>query len=314
MVHALTIYTYGNIWINVNELMQLMRPYGINCVVDCRPSGFCSIAGNTPADLLRTELGRHDIIYLSFSSHFGVFPMDARNSHGTITYSKVRKTERFQQGIERLEEGIRKGYTICIIDNERETAKSHRFTLIGKCLSDRYNVMHINLNGQAFSQEQVEKSILSSKETRKIKVHKAQELGRAGEELTALYLSRNGYQILDRNWNLHRGCELDLVAIKDNRLHFIEVKTRTSDRFGEPQTAINWRKMRNMSKAIQTYRYRRALFNMEYQMDSVAILYRAEDDYDFKHYLGIRMDGGACDDVVSYVMRPSGVTDAGMTP
>ena len=53
------------------------------------------------------------------------------------------------------------------------------------------------------------------------------ELGQIGEELAATYLMNKGYRILHRNWNLHRGCELDIVAMKDGKLHFVEVKTRS---------------------------------------------------------------------------------------
>ena len=49
------------------------------------------------------------------------------------------------------------------------------------------------------------------------------EIGQNGEELAADYLMKRGFRILHHNWNLHKGCELDLVATKDNQIHFIEV-------------------------------------------------------------------------------------------
>lgn len=298
------IYTHGNVWIEVEELIRLLQPYGIDCVVDSRPANLLSIGANTRREALQSRLKQCGMIYLSFSSHFGVFPMDARNKRGVITYKKVIKTERFIQGMERLEDGVKKGYKICVIDNERRTDKSFRFTLIGKFLKERYCVVHIDDRGTSFSQEQVEQKLVDAAIRRKEKVKIAQNVGRTGEELTALYLVRNGYQILSRNWNLHRGCELDIVAMRDNLLHFIEVKTRTSDLYGEPQTAINRQKLRHISKAIQAYRDRCSMLDVDYQIDSVAILYRSDQDYDLKHFLGIRMDGGACDEVISFNKRP----------
>ena len=73
---------------------------------------------------------------------------------------------------------------------------------------------------------------------------KASELGIIGEELAANMLAQKGYSILHRNWNLHKGYELDIVAMKDNVVVFCEVKTRKTDifpplsPFGKKPTAL----------------------------------------------------------------------------
>lgn len=106
------------------------------------------------------------------------------------------------------------------------------------------------------------------------------ELGQNGEELAANYLIKNGYRILHRNWNLHKGCELDIVAIKDNELHFIEVKTRSrvSNLYGRPEQAINDAKLRNIVRAI--YRYQSIYhFDMEMHIDAIGVVYHSEQDY-----------------------------------
>ena len=64
------------------------------------------------------------------------------------------------------------------------------------------------------------------------------ELGAIGEELAANYLVKSGYRLLHRNWRLKGGCEIDIVAFKDNALHFVEVKTRTTT-FLDPLKAVN---------------------------------------------------------------------------
>lgn len=299
------IYTYGNISIDAKDLVHILQPYRINCVVDCRPEAYTRSLSNTPSDELQQILKQNHIIYLPFSLHFGVFPNETRNKNGTILYSKVIKSPHFLKGIERLQCGVQKGYSICIIDFERYTAQSKRYTILGKFLKEQYNICHIFPSGTCFTQEQVTKQEEEYKYIRKQKKQIAQKIGETGEELAALYLSHHGYQILDHNWNLHRGCELDLVAMKNNTLHFIEVKTRTSDQYGEPQVAINWVKMKHISQAIQNYRYRRGFLNIAFQIDSIAIIYRADNDYDLKHFLDIRQNGSACADVITYQRRPS---------
>ena len=299
------IYTYGNNCIDAEDLVKILQPYHINCVVDCRPQAYTAVSTNTPADELQQVLKENHIVYLPFSQHFGVFPNETRNKNGTILYSKVIKSSNFLEGIQRLENGVEKGYIICIIDHERETAQSRRYTFIGKFLKDKYAISHIFPSGSAFTQEQVGQQQIEDKEKRKVKQLASQTVGNNGEELAALYLSNNGYMILDRNWGLHRGCELDLVAMKDNTLHFIEVKTRTTDKYGEPEAAINWKKMQHICKAIQAYRYRRGFFDIAFQIDSIAILYRADNDYTLKHFLDIRPNGGPCADVIFFQQTPS---------
>jgi putative endonuclease len=62
-------------------------------------------------------------------------------------------------------------------------------------------------------------------------------LGRAGEERAARYMESLGYRVLDRNWRT-KGGELDLVVASPRELVVVEVKTRTSERFGHPLEAV----------------------------------------------------------------------------
>ncbi|BDZ38423.1 YraN family protein [Microbacterium suwonense] len=71
------------------------------------------------------------------------------------------------------------------------------------------------------------------------------ELGRAGEERAARHLRAQGYVILDRNWRCDQG-EIDIVAMCDDQLCVVEVKTRRSDRYGHPFEAIDERKRRRL--------------------------------------------------------------------
>lgn len=76
-------------------------------------------------------------------------------------------------------------------------------------------------------------------------------LGFYGESLAASYLETHGYRILRRNFKARYG-EIDIVAVKDNILVFIEVKTRIGEQFGKPEEAITPRKLREV---IQTSLY-----------------------------------------------------------
>jgi len=71
------------------------------------------------------------------------------------------------------------------------------------------------------------------------------ELGRAGEERAAQYLTGSGYTVLARNWRCAQG-EIDIVALRGDRLAVVEVKTRRSSAFGHPFEAIDPRKRRRL--------------------------------------------------------------------
>ena len=77
-------------------------------------------------------------------------------------------------------------------------------------------------------------------------------LGKDGEDAAVAYLERNGYVILHRNWRKNH-LELDIVAVKDELLIVVEVKTRSNTEYIEPQDAVNWQKIRHIVVAADAY-------------------------------------------------------------
>ncbi|MFC4242778.1 YraN family protein [Gryllotalpicola reticulitermitis] len=72
-------------------------------------------------------------------------------------------------------------------------------------------------------------------------------IGRSGEQLAARFLEAGGYRIIDRNWRGRRG-ELDIVAEQGGTTVFVEVKTRSTLRFGHPFEAVTPRKLRALRR------------------------------------------------------------------
>ncbi|MBI5017411.1 MAG: YraN family protein [Deltaproteobacteria bacterium] len=95
-------------------------------------------------------------------------------------------------------------------------------------------------------------------------------LGAAGEEIAARLLASLGYRILDRNFRCPLG-ELDVVAIKDRTLVFLEVKARTSDDFGGPLEAVDRRKRRKLTRLAQYYAKLKGLVDAPQRFDVVAV-------------------------------------------
>ena len=96
------------------------------------------------------------------------------------------------------------------------------------------------------------------------------ELGNTGEELAVAHLRKNHYKIIERNYRCRFG-EVDIVALDKKVLVFIEVKTRSSRRFGSPQTGVTPRKQRQLSKVALSYLQKHNSFNREARFDVVAV-------------------------------------------
>ena len=75
-----------------------------------------------------------------------------------------------------------------------------------------------------------------------------QRLGEEGEKLVAQWYEDNGYFLLDRNWRCSEG-EIDLVMRRERTVVFCEVKTRSSDAFGEPIESVTPAKQFKVRKA-----------------------------------------------------------------
>jgi putative endonuclease len=74
------------------------------------------------------------------------------------------------------------------------------------------------------------------------------ETGRKAERAARVYLEMRGFHIIEQNWRLPR-YEIDIVARKDNTVHFIEVKYRNKDEQGTGLDAITATKLKQMQRA-----------------------------------------------------------------
>ena len=93
--------------------------------------------------------------------------------------------------------------------------------------------------------------------------------GNLGENVATEFLLQNGYTIIERNWR-HKHWEIDIIASKSNTLHFVEVKTRTNKKFGNPEESIGAKKMNALKKGAEEY----LLLNPQWiniQFDVIAI-------------------------------------------
>jgi putative endonuclease len=97
------------------------------------------------------------------------------------------------------------------------------------------------------------------------------QLGRQGEEIAEQYLLQHGYEILHRNWR-HSHYEIDIIAQKNQVLHFVEVKLRSSKTFGFPEESVNKKKFKFLLQAADEFLFHNQQYrHVQYDILSVNI-------------------------------------------
>jgi putative endonuclease len=94
--------------------------------------------------------------------------------------------------------------------------------------------------------------------------------GKKGEDIAVAYLKGKGYRIIERNYKCPLG-EIDIVAKDGGAIVFVEVKSRKSEEFGDPQLAVGLEKQKKISKISLTHLKEKHLYPCNARFDVVAI-------------------------------------------
>jgi len=105
-------------------------------------------------------------------------------------------------------------------------------------------------------------------------------LGEKGEGLAVEFLQEKGYKILERNWRF-RKAEVDIIAFKNEVLAVVEVKTRSTSYFGNPQDFVNEKKIQLLVGAINEYVIMKDL-DIEVRFDIIAII-KTQNSVEIEH-------------------------------
>lgn len=114
----------------------------------------------------------------------------------------------------------------------------------------------------------------------KVFTSETQKIGETGENIAVKFLMKHGFSILDRNYTKKWG-EIDIIAEKDNKIYFIEVKSvsktdlgdvthETGDHYRPEENVHPW-KMKRMSRTIQTYLLSKNYDDKDWQVDLLVV-------------------------------------------
>jgi putative endonuclease len=116
--------------------------------------------------------------------------------------------------------------------------------------------------------------------------HKGQ-VGSFGQKLAVDFLRQRKYQIEAENFRTRQG-EIDIIALRDGQVIFVEVKTRLSDRFGLPEEAVSASKLEKMRLTAYKYLKENGVNHDNFRFDIVAIVIdKADKKANIRHYKNI---------------------------
>ena len=104
------------------------------------------------------------------------------------------------------------------------------------------------------------------------------DTGKWGEDLAVAYLETKGYTIVERDWKSGRR-DIDIIALDDDVVVFVEVKTRRNRLFGDPEESVDYHKLQNLQQAISHYvKFRNIRQDIRFDIISVVGTIGSEPD------------------------------------
>lgn len=110
----------------------------------------------------------------------------------------------------------------------------------------------------------------------------AYELGRSGEDVATEYLKKKKYKVVDKGFRFLRG-EIDIIAYDGETLVFVEVKTRKSTRFSQPEESVTPAKRKQLRRVAQGYLLRKHIQDVECRFDVISVTFDELEGYTVKH-------------------------------
>ena len=105
------------------------------------------------------------------------------------------------------------------------------------------------------------------------------DTGQTGENLAAIWFEEKSYTILHKNWR-HKNLEVDIIATKNNMLHFIEVKAVTTLKFGNPEDKVSEKKIRNLINASEEYLFQNQQWRrIQFDVLSITMIKNTATEY-----------------------------------
>ena len=188
------IFTIGHSSHSIELFHDILKTFSINCLIDVRSIAASSYNPQYNQIPLSNFLKANGITYLHFAEEFGArhTDPDLLDDDGKVNFELVRRSWNFKTGLERLWQGIDKGFTIALMCSESEPFDCHRFSMISIALEkDGFEVLHILKDKTIKTNAQLESQLLKKYIKKIPKPDMFQPNITAEDQLKAAYRLRN---------------------------------------------------------------------------------------------------------------------------
>ena len=156
------VFTIGHSTHDIDDFIGLLKEHKVDCLIDVRSQPYSRIAPQFNKDRLSADLKNYEILYAHFEKEFGARHtkpslLDADNK---VDFDKVRASDNFREGIQRLRKALDLGYTIALMCSESNPFDCHRFSMISYQLREEVEVSHILRDGSLKENSDLEKELL----------------------------------------------------------------------------------------------------------------------------------------------------------
>lgn len=158
------IFAIGHSNYPYDKLIEMIKKYGIDCVVDIRETPYSKYNTQYNREVLRENLKSSGFTYVYMGHEFGAKRQtkESYNDDGYADFEKVIKEELFLKGIERITKGINMGYKIVLLGAMQEPIRCHRSIMLGKYLNEKgFDVKYIMHEGNIVDQDYIEEDLLN---------------------------------------------------------------------------------------------------------------------------------------------------------
>jgi uncharacterized protein (DUF488 family) len=188
------IYTVGHSTHPIDDFLDLIKAFSINCVVDVRTVAASVYNPQYNQSVFSPFLKANGVAYLHFPEEFGARHSNPEflDEEGKVDFELVRKSDSFKHGVERLQRGLKNGYVIALMCSESDPFECHRFSMVAVGLGQAgMRVDHILKNKTVATTSDLEQQLLKKYSKKIPRPDIFQPDVSREEQLTVAYRLRN---------------------------------------------------------------------------------------------------------------------------
>ncbi len=158
------LYSIGYATKSIENYIEQLHQYNIDVVADIRSVPYSKVFHDYHQEALQAKLSAARIRYVYLGAELGPRSKNPAhyNDHNQVQFDRLMQSDLFTQGVNRLQNGINKGFTIALTCAEKDPAICHRSLLVGWYLNHQHNlnIRHILHEGPIETQENLEQRLM----------------------------------------------------------------------------------------------------------------------------------------------------------